>query len=176
MTDEDRRLPGYEEEEAAPQTAQEWVARYRWVTPEQAAEYVEETARERRLVARTAAEVGLDPQWPDQEQQDSLFPEKPGEMADGLPLITREARDGFLVLLLRWFGLKRFVRLVPRERWEEALAAVYEEVGRVSAGASGRSPMAPGRPGAATRPSRSWPPARTSAGAAGTAPPAPGGR
>ena len=58
MTDEDRRLPSYEEEEAAPQTVQEWAARYRWVTPEQAAEYVEAGARERRLVARTAAEAG----------------------------------------------------------------------------------------------------------------------
>ena len=44
MTDEDRRLPGYEEAEAAPQTAQEWVARYRWVTPEQAAAYAEDGA------------------------------------------------------------------------------------------------------------------------------------
>jgi hypothetical protein len=119
MTDEDRRLPSYEEEEAAPQTAQEWVARYRWVTPEQAAEYVEEGARERRLVARTAAEVGPDPRWPDEAQREWLFPEKPGEMTDGLPLLGREARDGFLVLLITWFGLKRFVRLVPRERWEE---------------------------------------------------------
>ena len=43
-------------------------------------------------------------------------------MTDGLPLLGREARDGFLVLLLKWFGLKRFV---PRARWEEALRAVY---------------------------------------------------
>ena len=129
MTDEDRRLPSYEEEEAAPQTAQEWVARYRWVTPEQAAAYAEDGARARRLVARTAAEVGRDPQWPDEEQREWLFPEKPGELGGGFPLFTRQRRDGFLVLLLKWFGLKRFVRLVPRERWEEALRAVYGERG-----------------------------------------------
>ena len=108
-----------------------WPAVQRWVTPDQAEEYVEQEVAFRRLVARTAAEVELDPRWPDEEQREWLFPEKPGEMTDGLPLLGREARDGFLVLLLKWFGLKRFVRLVPLERWEEALAAVYEEVGRV---------------------------------------------
>jgi hypothetical protein len=50
-------------------------------------------------------------------------------MGGGFPLFTRQRRDGFLVLLLKWFGLKRFVRLVPRERWEEALRAVYGERG-----------------------------------------------
>jgi hypothetical protein len=120
-----RPLPTYEEEERRPQTAEEFRAAYSWATEAEAARGAEQAAAFRRVLARTAGEVGPAPQRPDAEQREWLFPEKPGEVGGGLPLFTREARDGFLVVLLKWFGLKRVVRLVPRERWDEALAAVY---------------------------------------------------
>ena len=123
------RMPSYDEEARRPQTAEEAKARSRWISDEEAARAAEHAATFRQLLARTATEVGPDPQWPDREQHEGLFPEKPGEMGGGLPLFSRDARDGFLLILMKWFGLKRFVRLVPRERWDEALAAVYGERG-----------------------------------------------
>ena len=61
-------------------------------------------------------------------------------MTDGLPLLGREDRDRFLVLLMTWFGLKRFVRLVPREQWEEALRAVSGDSGRRNGSPGRRAP------------------------------------
>jgi hypothetical protein len=118
------RLPTYDEEGSERIGATELRRRFSWLTEEEAAEQAARAEEDAALLARTAADVGLDPAWPGEERE-RLEPEKPGEVHDGLPLWTREQRDGYLVLLMKWFGLKRFVRLVPRETWEAALREVY---------------------------------------------------
>jgi hypothetical protein len=119
------RLPAYDEESSERIGASELRRRFSWLTEEAAAEQAARAEEDAALLARTAADVGLDPTWPG-EGRERLEPEKPGEVHDGLPLWTREQRDRYLVLLMKWFGLKRFVRLVPREKWEAALREVYQ--------------------------------------------------
>ena len=122
------RLPTYGEEGSERIGASELRQRRPSLTEQEAAEQADRiaarAAEDATLLARTAAEVGLDPAWPGEERQ-RLEPEKLGEVHDGLPLWTREQRDRYLVLLMKWFGLRRFVRLVPREKWEAALREVY---------------------------------------------------
>jgi hypothetical protein len=78
--------------------------------------------------------MAADPQRPDVQTQAWLFPEEPGEMSSGLPLLNREARDGYLTLLLYWFGLRRVVRLAPKELWLAALAAPNESAAKEGEG------------------------------------------
>jgi hypothetical protein len=122
---EDWRPPAYEEEESERVGALALRRKFPWLTEAQAAEMAQQAEERAVFLARTAATVGLDPRFPTDEEREYLEPEKPAEVGGGLPLWTRESRDRWLVLLLKWFGLRRFVRLLPRERWLEALDAVY---------------------------------------------------
>jgi hypothetical protein len=141
--EEDWRPPSYEEEESERIGAPALRQRFSWLTEAQAAEMATRAEERADFLARTAATVGLDPRFPTDEEREHLEPEKPAEVGGGLPLWTRESRDRWLVLLLKWFGLKRVVRLVPRERWEQALDAVY---GRALPGEPGGGPLTPAAP------------------------------
>jgi hypothetical protein len=120
-----RRLPTYDEESSEQIGASELRRRFSWLTEEEAAEQAARAEEDAALLVRTATDVGLDPTWPGEERE-RPEPEKLGEVHDGLPLWTREQRDRYLVLLMKWFGLKRFVRSVPREKWAAALREAYQ--------------------------------------------------
>jgi hypothetical protein len=84
-------------------------------------------ARMARLILH--CEPGLDAASPTDEEWEWMIPEQPAEVTEATYDPNSRYYTAWLLVQLKLHGLRRIVALLPRERWEAALDAVYPPPG-----------------------------------------------